>query len=289
MTDVETLTACAYNLVGTSLHETMQKLALVLISAYHDHSTKTCVMATTFKLGRFTHLLGRAPDAVFPLADQGEDAINNALKATSRATFVRAQKGTKRPCDDANVKTRFPAKHWLNVLDQTGHESGRVTHSDFEMLKEKMENKSVVVVVPVPSDDEPGEPMNQCVRLKDLMSAHRHPFHVEQEGQSFFQVPMKMKANNIGLLNGDAALEIKVNSETPAQQMLLSHEDIVCGNVLLFGARNDASSKKNFHQTFKTMEFFNKQTNAVLNAWLRNLNTTPINWHNCSISFFRSK
>ena len=69
---------------------------------------------------------------------------------------------------------------------------------------------------------------------------------------------MKMKANNIGLLNGDPTLDIKVNnSETLAQQILLSYEDIVHGNVLLFGARNDASLKKNFHKTFKTMEFFN--------------------------------
>jgi hypothetical protein len=214
-------------------------------------------MATTFKLGRFTHLLGRAPDDVFPLADKAEEAINNALKVTSRATFVRAQKGTKRPYDDATIKSGFVAKHWLNVLDQTGHELGRVTHSDFEILKGKMKNKSVVVVVPVPSDDEPGEPMNQYIRLKGLMSAYRYPFHVEQEGQSFFQVPMKMKANNIGLLNGDATLEIKVNSESPAQQILLSYKDIVDGNVLLFGARNDVSSEKNFHRTFKTMEFFN--------------------------------
>jgi hypothetical protein len=220
------------------------------------------MMTTSFKLGRFNHLLNRrAPDDVLPLADKTEEAINNALNVTSRATFVRAQKGTKRPYDDSTLQTRKPplSKSWLNVLDQTGHELGRVTHSDFEILKGKMKNKSVVVVlpVPVPSDDEPGETMNQYVRLKDLMSAYKYPFHVEQEGQSFFQVPMKMKANNIGLLNGDATLEIKVNSEALAQQILLSYEDIVHGNVLLFGARNDVSIEKNFHQTFKRMEFFN--------------------------------
>ena len=75
-------------------------------------------MTTPVKLGRFTHLLGRAPDDMLPLADKTEEAINNALEATSRATFVRAQKGTKRPCDDSNVKTRFAAKTWLNVLDK---------------------------------------------------------------------------------------------------------------------------------------------------------------------------
>ena len=214
-------------------------------------------MTTSFKLGRFNHLLGRAPDDIFHLADKTEEAIENALNVTSSAAFVRAQKGTKRPYDDVNIKTRFAAKHWLNILDQTGHELGRVTHSDFEILKGKMKNKSVVVVVPVPSDDEPGEPMNQYVRLKDIMSAYRYPFHVELEGQSFSQVPMKMRTNNIGLLNGDATLDFKFNSESQAQQILLSYEDIVQGNVLLFGARNDASIEKDFHKTFKTMEFFN--------------------------------
>ena len=97
------------------------------------------------------------------------------------------------------------------------------------------------MVAPVPSDDEVGETMNQYVRLKDLMSAYRYPFHVEQEGRSFFQVPMKITANNIGLLDGEATLEIKVNSETLGQQTLLSHQDTVCGNVLLFGQRNVVS------------------------------------------------
>jgi hypothetical protein len=218
------------------------------------------MMAATFKLGRFNHLLGRTPDDILPLADKAEEVIKNALKAvTSKAAFVGPQKGTKRPHDDAAIKTLHATRTWLNILDHNGHELklGRVTHSDFEILKGKMKNKSVVVVVPVPSDDEPGETMNQYVRLKDLMSAYRYPFHVEQEGQSFFQVPMKITSNNIGLLNGDATLEIKVNSETLAQQILLSYEDIVYGNVFLFGARNDVSIQKNFHKTFKTMAFFN--------------------------------
>ena len=202
-------------------------------------------------------MLGRAPDDIYNLAEKTEEAIKNALNVTSSATFVRAQKGTKRPYDHANIKTRPAAKHWLNILDQTGHELGRVTHSDFEILKGKMIDKSVVVVVPVPSDDEPGEPMNQYVRLKNIMSAYKYPFHVEQEGRSFFQVPMKMKTNNIRLLNGDATLDIKVNTETQVQQILLSYEDIVQGNILLFGARDDASIEKDFHKTFKTMEFFN--------------------------------
>jgi hypothetical protein len=72
-----------------------------------------------------------------------------------------------------------------------------------------IKNKTVVVVVPVRSDDETGKTMNHCARLKDLMSVCRCPFHVEQEGQSFFQVPMKIITNNIESLNGDAALEIK--------------------------------------------------------------------------------
>ena len=66
-----------------------------------------------------------------PSADKTEEAIKNALNVTSSVTFVRAQKGTKQPYDDANIKTRPAAKHWLNVLDQTGHELGRVPHSDF--------------------------------------------------------------------------------------------------------------------------------------------------------------
>jgi hypothetical protein len=46
------------------------------------------------------------------------------------------------------------------------------------------------LVVPVPSDDEAGETMKQRVHVKELMSDCKHPFHVKQEGQSFFQVPM---------------------------------------------------------------------------------------------------
>jgi hypothetical protein len=215
--------------------------------------------ASPFKLGRFNHLLSRTPDDILPLADKAEEAIKNSLKVTSKAAFVGAQKGTKRPHDDAAIKTMNAPKTWLNILDHTGHELklGRVTHSDFEIMKGKMKNKSVVVVVPVPSDDETGETMNQYVRLKDLMSAYKYPFHIEQNGQSFFQVPMKITANNIGSLDGDAAFEIKVNSTTSAQQILLSYDDIVYGNVLLFGARNDVSIEKNFHQSFKRMEFFN--------------------------------
>jgi hypothetical protein len=192
-------------------------------------------MAATFKTGRFSHLFCCAPDDVLPLADKAEEAIKNALNAPSIATFVGAQKGTKRPHDDATIQTSPATPSWLNILNRTGQELGRVTHSDFEMLKGKIENKSVVLVVPVPSDDEAGETMNQCVRLKDLMSTCRHPFHVEPEGRSFFQVPMKITANNIGLLDGEAALEIKVNSETSGQQMPSSHQDIVRGNALLFG------------------------------------------------------
>jgi hypothetical protein len=67
----------------------------------------------------------RAPDHhdedVLPfLADNhAEEAIENALKVPSIATFVRAHEGFKRPHDDATIKTRAAPKSWLNFLDRT--------------------------------------------------------------------------------------------------------------------------------------------------------------------------
>jgi hypothetical protein len=86
---------------------------------------KTCMMAAPFKIGRFNHLSHRAPDHhdedVLPfLADNhAEEAIENALKVPSIATFVRAHEGFKRPHDDATIKTRAAPKSWLNFLDRT--------------------------------------------------------------------------------------------------------------------------------------------------------------------------
>ena len=165
---------------------------------------------------------------------------------------------------------------------------GWVTHSDFETLKGKIKNKSVVLVVPVPSDDEAGETMNQRVRLKDLMSTCRHPFHVEQEGRSFFQVPMKITANNIGLLDGEAAVEIKVNSETLGQQMLLSHTNALFAEMCFF-LGNEMSCPWRRISTRPLKVFHFSMFATALNGWRPSLNVTPINWHNCNISLLQSK
>ena len=97
-------------------------------------------MTTLLKLGRFSHLLGCAPDDTLPLANKTEEAIKSAWSAASRATFVRAQKGAKRPWDDVDIKTGVAAKNWLSVLD-FGCESGQVTHSDFETLNKEMKQE----------------------------------------------------------------------------------------------------------------------------------------------------
>jgi hypothetical protein len=113
--------------------------------------------------------VGSCPPQHVPLCGQSRRSDQECFERnTSKVTFVRAQKETKRTHDDATIKSSHAAKRWLSILDDddAGHELGRVTHSDFEMLKVNIRNKSIVVVVPVPSDDAAGETMNQHIRLK---------------------------------------------------------------------------------------------------------------------------